>query len=280
MPHDYVAERSHVPGRQSNVQLFGFPRGALPPGAPPFPEGRPDVSQSLQRKHVRRERNDDAIAGDQRGAVDRAEIRADVQQRQIRSELPSGVRDQPRERSRDAECPLVPVQTFWPLRGELVFASGECEVAHQQPDLLADFFDLRRLDDIAGALEQGGDAVVDSARVPISPQTLQPRLVEEHRAQVSLGIEVRGDDTPTEFPQHPGQVIDERRFAHASLVVEEGNGRHGRLRTVTSTNASCTSNSSGGLPFAANVLRAVSMPMPKRCMKPMFFIASAIVGLR
>ena len=51
-------------------------------------------------------------------------------------------------------------------------------------------------------------------------------------------IQVYGDDAPAELSQHPGQVIDERRLSHASLVVEEGDRRHGRLRTVTRTNAS------------------------------------------
>lgn len=145
---------------------------------------------------------------------------------------------QPRERRRDAKRPLVPVQTLRPLRGELVFPSGEPKISQQQADLLVDPLNLRTLDDIPGALEQGGDAVVDGARVPISPQTFQPGLVEKHPGQVGLGIQIRGKDVPADLSEHPRQVIDEGRLAHASLVVEEGYGGHGLARTVTSTNAS------------------------------------------
>lgn len=129
MPHDDVAERFHGARWHIDVQLPRFPSGTLLPGATPIPEGRSDVSQALQREHVGSQRDDHAIAGDQGGPVDRAEIGTDIQQRQIGAELLPGPFDQPRKRRRDPKCPLVAVQTLRPLGGQLVFPLGKGEIA-------------------------------------------------------------------------------------------------------------------------------------------------------
>ena len=65
----------------------------------------------------------------------------------------------------------------------------------------------------------------------------QPILFEETSSQVRLRIQVEGNDTLTHLGEHPGQMIDQRGLADATLVVEKRNDRnaHGFLRTIAST---------------------------------------------
>ena len=51
--------------------------------------------------------------------------------------------------------------------------------------------------------------------------------------QCGLRIEIDDQDAQTQVMKHPRDVIGQRGLANTALVVEEGNGLHGRLRSVT-----------------------------------------------
>ncbi len=81
------------------------------------------------------------------------------------------------------------------------------------------------------------------------------------------GIQVDGNDGRAQVGSHPGRVVDQRRLAHASRIVEKGDDgpRRGRLRTGVTTRLSSTRNSAGGLPLSRSAFRAGAMPTPNFC---------------
>ena len=96
--------------------------------------------------------------------------------------------------------------------------------------------------------------------VAVGPKLLESILVEEHRRQIRLRVQVRGDDGNPDLGIHPGKVIHQCGRADASLVVEERDRRHRAGLTVTSTRSWSTLNSGVGLPFSVRVRNASGIP--------------------
>ena len=75
----YIADGLHCPIRQWKVWLRPVIPSPLPILSPPI-QRRAEVAQTLKRKQVSTQRNDDVITGNQRGTIDRTKIGADVGQ--------------------------------------------------------------------------------------------------------------------------------------------------------------------------------------------------------
>jgi hypothetical protein len=67
------------------------------------------------------------------------------------------------------------------------------------------------------------------------PQRLETLLREEHACQVCLRVEVDNEHSLAAICNHGGDVVDERCFADAALVVEERDRLHVRLLIVART---------------------------------------------
>jgi hypothetical protein len=80
------------------------------------PEGK-----SSDGKKVGTKRNHYVLTGNERGAIDRAQIWTDVDQNPRGLELRRGLPDGAIKRTHRAECRFVSVVAAWPGIGELVF---------------------------------------------------------------------------------------------------------------------------------------------------------------
>jgi len=118
----------------------------IPPLFTPRRQPRADVLEALHGEQVRRHRDDDMVRGDQRGAVDRSEVRSNIQHRDLGTESLADVGDHPVKRSRHAESTLVAFKTLRPLLGKVVFKLRELEVACHEGDAPADTFVADALD--------------------------------------------------------------------------------------------------------------------------------------
>jgi len=166
------------------------------------------------------------------------------------------------ERGRRAERRLVTIVASRPRIRELVFEGGERKVAHDQAETPFDARHMRHAH-VAQPADDRAQGTEDRVRVfAVGPQFLELPLVEEHAAEVRLRIEVDREHGLPLIREHVGQVVDEGRLADATLVVEEGNGLHGRLRIVTSTYPLSKTNSASGLPFLARASWARRTPRP------------------
>ena len=116
----------------------------LGPFLPPATQGRPEIPQALQRVKVRSQRDDDVLGGDQRGAVDRAEIRPDVDENNAGVAFQRSLLDDPPDGRKHTESTRLAVETIRPLARQLVFRGRECEVSHQQPYFIGNVLDVGR----------------------------------------------------------------------------------------------------------------------------------------
>src|ERR671914_917715 len=90
-----------------------------------------------------------------------------------------------------------------------------------------------RIGKVAAAFEQRGHRSIDSPPWCSKPQLLDPPLIHERRRQVGLWVEIEHCHRSAELVQHPGDVVDERRLAHAANVVEERYNRHRHRFSLT-----------------------------------------------
>ncbi len=83
------------------------------------------------------------LGGDQRGAVDRAEIRPHIDENKAGIAFHRSLLDDPPDGREHAESTRLAVETIRPLARQLVFRGREREVSHQQPDLVGDVLNVR-----------------------------------------------------------------------------------------------------------------------------------------
>ncbi|MDW8478608.1 MAG: hypothetical protein RML12_00335 [Xanthomonadales bacterium] len=228
MLHDDIAHRMDAALRQIELRVR-VPRPQLRPARPPRAQGRPEVAQALQRKQVRAERNDDEIAGDQRRAVDRPEIRSHVDQDPVRAHLLRSLAHGAVKGGHDAERGLVAVVAPRPRIGQLVLEGGEREIADDEVQARTDALHIGRLHVAQPAEDRPQGAENRSRMIPVRPELLQLGLVEEHAGEIGLRIQIGRQYRRAALGQHPRQVIHQRRLPDTALVVEEGERSHVRL---------------------------------------------------
>ncbi len=167
------------------------------------------------------------------------------------------------KRGLGSESRLVAAHAVGPCGGEFGFESSQTQVADQQAEVFKDYLYVRVVD-VTETAKNRGDRSQDTFRmISIGPQLLESVVAQEHGAQVCLRVEIRGDHRNTEVGVHPGEVVDQGRFADPSLVVEESDGFHGFLRMVASTLAGSKVNSASGFPFFSRASCARMTPRPK-----------------
>ncbi len=120
------------------------------------------------------------------------------------------------------------------------------------------------LPQIASAFNQRPHRRVHRRSARGRPKSIDPVILQKHAGQVRLGVQISRNDAMPAKREHPSQVVQQRSFSDASLVVEESHCLHGRFLTVTCTqpgaSAGSKRNSGAGLPLAASDLRAISIP--------------------
>lgn len=196
--------------------------------------------------------------------VDGTEVRADVEQYQVRLRLLGGAAGDGGEGGRHPEAADALVEGVAPRRAELLLGAGQAEIAGDEVEAGVDVHDMG-VDDVALHFEQRRQRPVDGLASVGLPQRLDGIIGEERRRQVGLRVEVDDEDAGTELTEHPRHVIGERRLADPTLVVEEGDDRrHRSSSNRTSTAVGLTTNPGAGLPLAPMARRATSMPAPKR----------------
>src|SRR5262245_16585968 len=148
----------------------------------------------------------------------------------------SSLEDSP-EGGDNSKSPLLAVETFGPVLGQLVLEARELQVTADEAELVpagVGLLDMRignvadaadeRLD---GSINGGGGAYI------FIPERLEPVFVEKRCRQIRLGIEVAGQDAHAQVGIHPGEMVNQGGLANPSLVVEESDHRrpHGRFLT-------------------------------------------------
>ena len=208
--HD-VADGAHVPLRQRDCGGLPVPAPRLPIRSPP-PQGRAEIAQPLPRKQIGRERYDHEVAGDERGAIHRAQTGAHVDQYGLRlTRSRAGLNDLP-EGGGHPERPVQvrAAQTIGPFRGEGLFESRKRKIAGK--DVQGRRGPAQRRFAYVTYLGERLDTPID--RLPAAmtaglPQLLEQTLIEERRGQISLGIEIGGQYVESQLGQHPGEVVDQ-----------------------------------------------------------------------
>ena len=200
---------------------------SLLPVSPPLIQRWAKIAQTLERKQVGAQRNDNVIGGDQGRAIDSAQVGPDIGQNNIGVHLPCPGLHDGRERGQNTEgaeqLARVGTQCIGPFRRQGVFKSGQRQIAGYQVQRRGDFREIRVFD--VSHSRQRLNALQNGLRGCIAfvvPQRFQMILIQKCSGEVRLRIKVTGQHLVAHVGQHPRDVVDQRGFADASLVVEEG----------------------------------------------------------
>jgi len=222
--YDDVSQRAHRPGRQLQLGLR-IDLESLSPLQSPVSKSRSDIAQPLKGEDVWHQRNHDVIACDQCGAVQRPEVRADINQDQVIFSLSSSSHKQVPYRADDPKSAGISVQACRPLAAQLVLKRRQTEVTDDQAETIGDLLDV----DFAqstGAIEQRPERSGNGlARTAVAPQLLEAIITEERGREIGLRIEVGGEHPVAALGEHPGEVVSQTGRADPALVVEEGDDR-------------------------------------------------------
>jgi hypothetical protein len=111
-----------------------------------------------------------------------------------------------------------------------------------------------RMGDITNAAKYRLNSAKDGVRmVAVWPKAFQTIFIQKHSSKVGLRVQIDSQDLDAMVGKHPGEMVYERCFSYAALVIEESDGFHAGLRKIL-TNTLCSSNSNmaWGFPFCAS----------------------------
>ena len=147
--------------------------------------------------------------------------------------------------------------------GECILEAGKFNIAWDEMEIGGDFLEFW-LGDIADARQRFHALEDRGAGGFFLPECLDPVLVEERGGEIGLRVEICDHDTLTQCGEGPRKVVNQRRLADTTLVIEECQDRrvHDFFLRVQTMALGVTLNSSGGLPFFSSSRRAMAMPRP------------------
>jgi len=166
------------------------------------------------------------IASDEGRPVDGAQIWAKIDKCDVGIVVEACISNQPCERRCNTKCALFAGQTAWPCCRQFVFDLRERQIADQQSEAIGPLVDVRIGCDIPYAAKQRRYRTIDRLFFLTLKNVPETVFVQEHCAQIGLWIQIDREHPMPEPLEHPRQVVDKRRLADASLIIEEGNSFH------------------------------------------------------
>jgi len=132
------------------------------------------------------------------------------------------------EYGRALQCRRLVVEAPGPAFGQSNFESAEREITRDERQVACDFENLV-ISPLAGSMDEGFDEIVNRCGIiPGCPNPFELFLGKKCGRQAALRIEVQRDRADSQFLEHPGQVVDERRLPDAALIAEKSDGLQGR----------------------------------------------------
>ncbi len=198
--HDDVPQRLHSPLWSGDPRWHARQDG-VNPGLPPLRQDRPEGAQPLQAEKVCTERDDDGVGDEQGGAVQRPQVRADVDDGDVRADgSRRTVDDAGKGRRRAHDRWIRPGEAAGPGCGELLLEAAERQVAGQQPEPVVDLAS-RHGRDVADTVEDGLYGSGDARAGAGAPQRLELLLPQEAAGEVRLRVQI-DDQDPSSEPAH------------------------------------------------------------------------------